>query len=74
MEELVEIAKKLREGANRPEVSLTNEEEARINNAILELSEPDLDEFVDELLGGCDDCCSQFYDRVSNLQFYIGFG
>ncbi len=74
MKELLEITKKLRDRSQRHAVSLSKDDQTRINNEILTLSEPDLDKFAHALLENCDDSYGQFYTRVSNLQFYIGFG
>ena len=74
MKNLLEITNKLREGFEKAEVRLTNEDKDRINNDILNLSDNDFGKFVHELFKDCDNICSGFYKRVSNLQFYIGFG
>ncbi|MCK4830205.1 hypothetical protein KA005_81560 [bacterium] len=74
MKKLLEIAKHLRQGFKKAEVRLSNKDKDRINNEMLNLTGPDFDSFFDELFQDCENISSGFYKRVSNLQFYVGFG
>ena len=74
MKNLLKIVKNLRENFKKAEIRLKDEDKDRTRNDILNLSKPDFDKFANELLKDCDNLCSGFYKRVSNLQFYIGLG
>jgi len=73
MKNLLEIAKNLREGFEKAEARLSNEDIDRINSDILNLTDPDFCSFFDELFHDCENFRSSFYKRVSNLQLYMGF-
>lgn len=73
MKNLLEIAKSLRGKFDRAKAQLSDEEQDRINNEILNLSEADFSIFFDGLFDDCEDLSHCFYKRVSDLQFYTGF-
>jgi hypothetical protein len=74
MNKLIRVALDLSQGVKKPDVNLSGDEKSEINQGILNLPEREFDKFVNALLEGCDGGCSEFYERVSKLQFYIGFG